>query len=238
MNGPVSTSGSSDLHRSAATAAVLSTGLFVTLLVAAHGLKPDVTPATSFISELAIGSHGWVMQAAFLALAVSNVALLLSIRPWLRSLGARSGMVLFLIGTIGVVLGGLFVTDPMNTLPEAQTTSGRLHNLGGGLGLFGFLGSLVFSACLLRSPSWRPARMAVGIATTILVLGFLHAFVSISTIAARHDGIFGPDTPVGWPNRIGILSGCLWIVIVSRQAARLDPPNTESGMSLGAPSAA
>jgi hypothetical protein len=73
--------------------------------------------------------------------------------------------------------------------------------------------------------------MAVFIATTILVLGFLHAFVSISTIAARHGGVFGPDTPVGWPNRIGILSGCLWIVIVAWQAARLEPPEPSSDRS-------
>ena len=213
-------------HRTAAAAAILATGLFVALLVAAHRLKPELDPALCFISELAIGRHGWVMQSAFLVLAASNTALLLAIRPWLRSVWARGGAVLFLIGTIGVVLGGLFVTDPINTLPEAQTTSGRLHNLGGGLGLLGFLGTLVFSVILIRSTPWRPARMAVVIATTILVVGFLHAFVSISTIAARHGGVFGPDTPVGWPNRIGILSGCLWIVIVAWQAARLKPPES------------
>jgi len=222
----MSTHRPSDPHRMAAAAAMLATGLFVVLLVAAHRLQPEIDPSTSFISELALGRHGWVMQAAFLMLATSNLALLLAIRPWLWSRPARFGAVLFLIGTIGTILGGLFVTDPMNTLPEAQTTGGRLHNLGGGLGLFGFLGTLLFSGSLLRSPSWRRARVAVGIATAALVLGFLYAFVSISTIAARHDGIFGPDTPVGWPNRIGILSGCVWIVIVAWQAARLDPPDS------------
>lgn len=218
-------------HRTAAAAAILATALFVSLLVAAHRLKPELDPALCFISELAIGRHGWVMQSAFLMLAASNIALLLAIHPWLRSIWARGGAVLFLIGTIGVVLGGLFVTDPINTLPEAQTTSGRLHNVGGGLGLLGFLGTLVFSVSLIRSTPWRPVRMAVFIATTILVLGFLHAFVSISTIAARHGGVFGPDTPVGWPNRIGILSGCLWIVIVAWQAARLEPPEPSSDRS-------
>lgn len=222
-------------HRIAAAAAILATGVFAVLLVAAHRLKPELDPALCFISELATGNHGWVMQSAFFVLAASNIALLLAIQPWLRGVWARGGAVLFLIGTIGVVLGGLFVTDPINTPPDAQTTSGRLHNLGGGLGLLGFLGTLVFSVSLLRNSRWRPARMAVVIATTILVLGFLHAFISISTIAARHDGVFGPDTPVGWPNRIGILSGCLWIVMVAWQAARLDPPETESDRPTGPP---
>ncbi|MFM7249795.1 MAG: hypothetical protein ACKO5R_07855 [Planctomycetaceae bacterium] len=54
-----------------------------------------------------------------------------------------------------------------------------------------------------------------------MTLGFLVAFVSIATLAARSGGVFGPDVPVGWPNRVGILSGCVWLVIVARDARRL-----------------
>jgi hypothetical protein len=56
------------------------------------------------------------------------------------------------------------------------------------------------------------------LASTILILGFLVSFVSIVAIASQHGGVFGPDTPVGWPNRLGILSGCAWLMIVSWQA--------------------
>lgn len=205
-----------------------SIGLFVILLIVAHRLAPDVDPSTTFMSELARGPHGWVMQGAFFALAAADGALLVAIEPWLRRRWGRVGTVLFLIGTVGVVLAGAFVTDPVNTPPEAQSTSGRIHNLGGGLGLCGFLGTVIFSLTLLRCPAWRGNRLPVASATAVLVLGFLFALVSIATIAARHGGIFGPDTPVGWPNRIGILTGCLWILVVAWHARRLPEPRPSS----------
>jgi hypothetical protein len=125
-------------------------------------------------------------------------------------------------------LAGLCVTDPINTPPEAQTLSGTLHNLGGGLGLLGFVGTLIFSVRLLRDPAWRTARLAVGIATTLVVLGFLYSFVSIASLTAQHNGVFSPETPIGWPNRVGILSGCAWLAIIAWQAGRIAATKSSS----------
>lgn len=204
----------------AARLAVVFAGSFVVLLVAVHVLKSDLAPSWHFISEYAIGRHGWVMQGAFLALAAANAAVLVALHPFLRNIWGRVASALFAVGTIGVVLAAVFVTDPVNTAPDATTTSGMLHNLGGGLGLFGFLGTLIMSGRLLRHESWRTARKPVAVATAILVVGFFVAFVGISAIAAQHEGIFGPDTPIGWPNRIGILSGSLWIALIAHNAPR------------------
>lgn len=202
----------------ASRTAISAVAVFILLLLAAHLLKPDLAPSWHFISEYAIGPYGWVMQAAFWALAIANVATFFAIRQAMQTIGGRVGSFLFLAGTAGLVLAAIFVTDPINTPPEAQTTSGKLHNLGGGLGLLGFIGTLVFSVRLLRHEHWKPARLAVLAATILLVLGFLVSFVSIIMIAIDHKGVFGPDTPIGWPNRIGIGSGCAWLVIVAWQA--------------------
>ncbi|MFM8578333.1 MAG: DUF998 domain-containing protein [Planctomycetaceae bacterium] len=64
----------------AAATAIVAAGMFLGLLLMAHLLKPEVDPATRFISELAIGRHGGVMQGAFLAHATANVAIWLAIR--------------------------------------------------------------------------------------------------------------------------------------------------------------
>jgi len=206
---------------SAGRLSLLFNGLFVGLLAVVHFLKSDLDPSWHFISEYAIGKHGWVMHAAFLSLAACNVATLVAIRTCLRTVWGRVGACLFVIGTIGLVLSAIFVTDPINTPPESQTTSGNLHNLGGTLGLLGFLGTLILSARLLRSEAWRASRTAVWTATGIVVLGFLVAFISIMVIVTEHQGVFGPDARVGWPNRIGILSGCVWLAIIAIQAIRL-----------------
>ena len=215
---------------SAAGVALVANGVFVVLLFALHGLKADLDPSWHFLSEYAIGRWGWLMQGAFLTLAGANLGTFAAIRPWLGTTAGKIGSALFLAGTCGTVLAGLCVTDPINTPPEAQTLSGMLHNIGGGLGLLGFIGTLIFSARLLRDPAWRAARLAVGIATTLLVLGFLFSFVSIATLTTQANGVFSPETPSGWPNRVGILSGCAWLAIVAWQSRQIGtqivPPTT------------
>ena len=207
---------------SAARLSVLFNGLFVGLLACLHLIKSDVAPSWHFISEYAIGRHGWVMQLAFVSLAIANVVTWWAIRESLATAWGKVGSGMFLIGTLGLVLAAIFVTDPVNTPVESRTTSGNIHNLAGALGLLGFFGTLIFSVRLLRSSAWQSARMAVWFATGIVITGFLISFVGITAIATQHQGVFGPDTPVGWLNRIGILGGCAWLLIIARQAERLN----------------
>ena len=211
---------------SAARLALVANALFVALLCALHGLQADLDPSWHFLSECAIGRWGWLMQGAFLALALANLGTFAAIRPWLRTTAGKIGSALFLAGTAGTVLAGLCITDPINIPPEAQTLSGMLHNIGGGLGLLGFTGTLIFSARLLRDRAWRGARLAAGIASTLVVLGFLFSFVSIATLSTRHNGVFSPDSPIGWPNRVGILAGCAWLAIVAWQSRKVGTPVT------------
>ena len=212
---------------SAALVALLGVAGFVGILVLLHVVRADLDPSWHFISEYEIGRFGWLMQGAFLLLSLANLALLAAVRPALRGIPGTLGTVLFLVGTLGTILGGLFVTDSIGTLPEAASPSGKMHALGGGLGLAGVLGTWLLSASLLRDPAWRPARRALLIATAIFTLGFLVSFVTIATLVGRSGGTFGPDVPVGWPNRIGILAGCAWLAIVARQAGRI-AASTES----------
>ena len=212
---------------SAARVALLCTAAFVGILALLHVVRADVDPSWHFISEYEIGRHGWLMQGAFLVLAAANLALLAAVRPVLHGVAGTLGAVLFLVGTLGTILGGVFVSDSVGTLPEAASPSGRMHALGGTLGLAGVLGTWLLSAALLRDPAWRPARRAVVVATTLFTLGFLVSFVAIATLVGRSGGTFGPDVPVGWPNRIGILAGCAWLAIVARQAGRI-AASTES----------
>ena len=207
--------------------AIVCVGLFVGLLGLLHVIRADLDPSWHFISEYEIGRHGWLMQGAFLLLALANLALLVAVWPALRGVVGTLGAVLFLVGTLGTVLGGLAVPDAAGTLPEAATASGKLHSLGGGLGLAGVLGTWLMSAALASSDAWRPERKALLAATALFTLGFLVAFVSIATLTARSGGTFGPDVPVGWPNRIGILAGCAWILTVARAARCLARARSE-----------
>lgn len=83
------------------------------------------------------------------------------------------------------MLAAIFVSDPINTPRELQTTSGNVHNLGGALGLLGFLGTLVISIRLLRCAVSRSARMAVWIATAIVNLA--SSSLSLESRRSQHS---------------------------------------------------
>ena len=154
-----------------------------------------------------------------------------AIQKCMRGLWGLIGSFLFLAGTIGTVLGGIFIPDPINTAPDAVTASGNLHNLGGAWSRW-FSWVADIGAKLLRDGLWRSARRSVSVATAIIVLGFIVSFVSIVTIATQHRGVFGPDTPVGWPNRLGIMSGCAWLMIVGWRAigTKCQSPENSGGL--------
>ena len=202
-------------------ASMLLAGVFVVLLAVLHVIKSDLDPSWHFISEYEIGNHGWMMQLAFVALAASNLALLAAVGPYLRDVWGWIGLVMFLVGTAGTLLAGVFVSDAITATPALATPSGQWHNLGGTLGLAGVLGTMIISWKLVRCDAWRASRRIMLLAVAIFAVGFLVSFVSIAVLAVRHDGVFGPDVPVGWPNRLGILAGCAWLMLVGWQAKRI-----------------
>jgi hypothetical protein len=205
----------------AARVSIGSIGLFVVLLALLHVIKPEFDPSWHFISEYEIGTHGWIMQLAFLSLAVGNIALYISIRQHLRGWSGWVAAVMFLVGALGTVLGGIFVTDSLNTSAEAITTRGMLHNLGGALSIFGFIGTLMMSWKLFRNDTWRLVRQALALASGIVIVGFLVSFISIAALTTQYGGKFGPDVLVGWPNRFGVLAGCTWLLIVAWQVIKM-----------------
>ncbi len=146
------------------TAARLCVGAaaaFVVLLAALHLLRPELDPSWRFISEYEIGAFGWLMRLAFLSLAVSYVALFIALRPQLRTLGGYLGLACLLISAAGLTLAAVFRTDPITTSPNAMTTSGQLHSLGGTLGFAMPLASVIISWSLARNPAWFSARRSL-----------------------------------------------------------------------------
>jgi hypothetical protein len=71
------------------------------LLASLIVLKPEIDPAWRFISRCAIGRHGWMMSLAFLALAASCVAAVITLWSQVK-LGGRIGDGFLLIGALGL----------------------------------------------------------------------------------------------------------------------------------------
>jgi hypothetical protein len=88
---PAATTTRSRTHVDAsAVTAVTATG-FLVGLAGLHVLKPDLSPTWRMVSEYEIGRHGWIMQIAFVLLAVSCVAARSLLRPVTPGRAGRVG---------------------------------------------------------------------------------------------------------------------------------------------------
>lgn len=206
------------------TAARLSfaaAAVFVVLLAALHVVKPELDPSWRFISEYAIGNNGWMMVLAFLALALSYVSLFVAVRTDTGTIPGRIGLALLLVSAAGLTLAAVFTTDPITASPNAMTTQGSLHNLGGTLGFAMPFAAALVSWGLARNPAWSSTRRSLVWSALLAWVGFLVSFVSLGVLLSQSGGAFGPEVPVGWPTRFEILTYSVWLMVVSGQAARL-----------------
>jgi hypothetical protein len=201
---------------------------FVVLLVALHFIKPEVDPSWHFISEYAIGDSGWIMEFAFLSLALSYVSLFVAIWSQLRTSAGRIGLALLLVSALGLTIAAVFTTDPITVSEDAVTTEGTLHSLGGTLGIAMPFAAAFVGWKLARNPAWYSARRSLLWATGLAVVAFLFSFVSLGVMVSRSGGEFGPNVPVGWPNRIEIVVYSVWLMVVARQAMHLRRRNPET----------
>ncbi len=206
------------VSRAAALVSFAGAAIFVVLLAALHFIKAGLDPSWHFISEYAIGDHGWIMVLAFLSLAVSFAGLFVAVRPLLRTIGGTIGLAL--LSAIGLTIAAIFTTDPITASGDAVTTEGTLHNLGGTLGIAMPFAAALVGWNLARSPAWFSARRALLWATGLALAAFLVSFVSLGVMVSQNGGRFGPGVPVGWPNRIEMLAYCVWLMVVAGQVFR------------------
>jgi uncharacterized protein DUF998 len=205
----------------AAGLSLAAAATFVVLLGALHLLKPELDPSWHFISEYAIGRHGWVMVLAFGSLAFSYVMLTVALRSQLRTIWGRIGLALLLVSAAGLAIAGTFTTDPITASKDAATSEGKLHNLGGTLGIAMPVAAAIIGWSLARNQAWTAARRPLIGATALALLSFLVSFSSLSVMLSQHDGRFGPEVLVGWPNRLEVLAYSVWLTVVAWQAAQL-----------------
>ena len=102
--------------------------VFVLAILALHGLQANLDPAEHTISEYSLGSYGWLMRAAFLALGVGTLATAASLRLGCEpSRWRRVGLLLLVVMAIGLFLDAGFNTDQFR-VPE--TFDGTIHGVG------------------------------------------------------------------------------------------------------------
>lgn len=200
--------------------ALWSSIAFVVLLTILHVVKSDLDPSWRVISEYAIGSNGWMMIVAFLALSAACVGLFVALKSQICNIYGRIGLAFLLITAVGMAMAGIFVTDPITAGKDAATSAGSLHEVGALLDLTPFAAILVSLSLIRKNPAWEKAKKALKWTMYLPLLGLI-VFIGATAAMMPKDGVSTPDVLIGWPNRFLILTYCVWFATVAWQAIKL-----------------
>jgi hypothetical protein len=213
--------------RTAARISFAAAALFLILLAALHVIKRDMDPSWNMISQYENGRFGWVMQVAFLCIALSCVSLVVAIWSQARSIAGRIGLALLVIAAAGMTIAAFNVPDAVTTPKAEMTAHGNLHGLGFALGVPSqTFAVILISLSLRRNRAWaRGRRMLLWIAQLPWV-GLLATLATVIVLLPRHGGKFGPGVLVGFPNRFYIIACCVWLMTAAWGALRLRPSST------------
>ncbi|MEK4978829.1 DUF998 domain-containing protein [Bacillus sp. FSL K6-6540] len=198
-----------------ALVSIFSGALFVLLLCSLHLLQPEFDPTWRFISEYALGDFGWMMHLAFGMLALAQISIAITIFPHIRTVTGYIGLVILGISAIGVIIAGIFVTDPISVSPDDATFSGSMHSIGAMLD-YTPLAALLISLSLCRLDVWRPMKRVM---LTIAMIAIVAMLVFVLQIP--QDGQFGPEVLAGMFGRFLILAEITWLIVVGVHGAKL-----------------
>lgn len=192
---------------------------FLTLLTLIHVVRPDVSPSWQTTSEYAVGELGWLMRTAFLLSAVGYGSLGVAVLARSRRALTKVSAVILMLVAAGTLVGGIFVTDPIGTPRDQLSTSGTLHGLGAGLALTLLpVAALLVNLGLARDNDLRAAARVLRW-TAVLPFAALVMFMTAQAVMAGDNGP-GPGAPIGWPERVLVLTYATWQIMVARILTR------------------
>ncbi len=171
---------------------------FLLANAALHLLRRDLSPATHYISEYAVGRFGVLMSSALVVLGIGTIALALVIyatmdNTWLVRIGT---VVLFLSG-LGTILTGLFRTD-IDGRPS--TVAGAIHGRAAFIAiLFEAISVLILTAAFFRESRWQSFRLVSLAFSAVVVI----------------SGALLPVLPRGTGERLLVYTLVLWLLVAA-----------------------
>lgn len=196
------------MRRQRAIAAKLGIYLFAGIVLILHRIRRDLSPARRYISEYAVGPHGWLMTAAFACISSSSIALATALRKELPGLRSTPGLIALVAHGLAMGMVALFPTD-LSVPGTISTPIGRAHNAASRWAARSIvLAMLLVSGRFRHYREWRDLRVQ-GSALTIL-----------ATIARFSTGRWPASRP-GMSQRVFFACTLLWLGMVARRLAIL-----------------
>ena len=206
-------------------AGVVAPILFTGVYLIAGATRVGYDPVRHQVSLLSLGDGGWVMVAAFLIAGALMVALAVALHLRLRDgPSALAGPVAIGLAGVGLVLAGLFSTQPLFGYPPGTpegmaidiTPASFAHVLGAFLLVFGLIAATLVLARRFRREGragWAVASLVVGVVV----------FVFFGASGGGPSGQLLFPAISGLLQRISLIAGLGWVAAIALSELRGDP---------------
>jgi Protein of unknown function (DUF998) len=196
--------------------------LFIVMVLIEGATRPDYDPMQVFVSQLSLGDEGWLQVANFVLSGLLIVAFALGLRRVVPSgRASRWGPILVGLVGLGMIVSGVYVTDPALGYPPgapagltASPSGHGLVHLLGAVSVFGGLAVVcVVFARRFRAQADRP-WMIYSATSAIGLLVFYFAATTSASISGPVHGI------AGLLQRVSIGIGFVWIALLAAHLRR------------------
>ena len=189
--------------------------LFVLVVLVEDATRPSYDAWRQAASALSLSDQGWMQITNFIVSGLLILGFAVGVRQtFQKGRSATWGPILLAVVGVGLIIAGLFVTDPAFGYPPGTpdgptlhpTLHGNIHFFIGGLAFFSGLPAscFVFARRFAGNPQWK-GWAASSVAVGVLMLAF---FVAYAIVAASV-----PGSPGGLLERTSSVIGMLWMAL-------------------------
>jgi Protein of unknown function (DUF998) len=214
---------------------VIGPVLFVVTFGIAGAIRPGYDPMRVFVSQLSLGDQGWLQIANFVVSGLLILAFAFGLRRLVSSgRASRWGPILVGLVGLGMVVSGVFVTDPALGYPPGAppglTQNPSWHGVLHLVGAFFVFGGLPAAAFVFARRFGAEADRPWMIYSTASAVGLL-LFYFAATVAASSAGSL--NSVAGLLQRVSIGIGFAWIALLAARLMRTGAAIPQAGARPG-----
>ena len=194
--------------------------LFIVVLLIEGATRPGYSALRNYGSDLELSNRGWEQIANFIVCGLLCIAFAVGLRRlWRTGKASIWGPLSIGVFGLGLVVAGVFVTDPGRGYPpgaplkgDPQTIHGYIHGINGAV-----LFNLVLpAACFVLARRFAADPQNRNWATYSWMTGVVILLISVLSIVASpiaENGGF--PLPLGLIQRAQIIVGWVWLALVA-----------------------
>jgi len=194
-----------------AWAGILGPMLFVAIFTIEGWLRSEYEPTRMYISELSLGSRGWIQNSNFIVFGLLFLMFTRSVATEFHNRTTSQGSIILLtIIAVCYLSFGFFIMDPINTPRDEWTFSGILHALIGEAVLVLMpVSCFVFLQRFRKEAKWEFLQWWTIVLGTIIAIASFLMIVSMNLPSAQK----ALNDWLGLIQRFSIVPYMIWLFI-------------------------